>query len=65
MPILDHLEPQAVFFLFLSSCAPSARSGSTKAISDFLVRFAAAHHLRCIQDAHNNVVIFLSRHAGI
>ena len=58
MPILDHLEPQAVFSYFEQLCAIPHGSGNTKAISDFLVRFAAAHHLRCIQDAHNNVVIF-------
>ena len=58
MPILDHLEPQAVFSYFEQLCAIPHGSGNTKAISDFLVRFAAAHHLRCIQDAHNNVIIF-------
>ena len=58
MPILDHLEPQAVFSYFEQLCAIPHGSGNTKAISDFLVRFAAAQHLRCIQDAHNNVVIF-------
>ena len=58
MPILDHLEPRAVFSYFELLCAIPHGSGSTKEISDYLVRFAAAHHLRCIQDAHNNVVIF-------
>ena len=58
MPILDHLEPQAVFSYFEQLCAIPHGSGNTKAISDFLVRFAAAHHLRCIQDAYNNVIIF-------
>ena len=58
MPILDHLEPRAVFFYFEQLCAIPHGSGSTKAISDYLVRFAAEHHLRHIQDAHNNVIIF-------
>ena len=58
MPILDHLEPQAVFSYFEQLCAIPHGSGNTKEISDFLVRFAAAHHLSCIQDAHNNIVIF-------
>ena len=58
MPILEKLQPQAVFAHFEQLCAIPHGSGNTKAISDFLVRFAAAHHLRCIQDAHNNVVIF-------
>ena len=58
MPILDHLEPRAVFSYFEQLCAIPHGSGSTKEISDYLVRFAAEHHLRHIQDAHNNVVIF-------
>ena len=58
MPILDHLEPRAVFSYFELLCAIPHGSGSTKEISDYLVRFAAEHHLRHIQDAHNNVVIF-------
>ena len=58
MPILDHLEPRAVFSYFEQLCAIPHGSGNTKEISDHLVRFAAAHHLRCIQDAHNNVIIF-------
>lgn len=58
MPILDHLEPQAVFSYFEQLCAIPHGSGNTKAISDYLVRFTAAHNLRCIQDAHNNVILF-------
>ena len=58
MPIFDHLEPRAVFSYFELLCAIPHGSGSTKEISDYLVRFAAEHHLRHIQDAHNNVVIF-------
>ena len=58
MPILDHLEPRAVFSYFEQLCAIPHGSGSTKEISDYLVRFAAEHHLRHIQDAHNNVIIF-------
>ena len=58
MPILDHLEPQAVFSYFEQLCAIPHGSGNTKEISDHLVLFAAEHHLHCIQDAHNNIVIF-------
>ena len=58
MPILDHLEPQAVFSYFEQLCAIPHGSGNTKEISDHLVLFAAEHHLRCIQDAHNNVILF-------
>ncbi len=56
--ILDHLEPRAVFSCFEQLCAIPHGSGNTKAISDYLVRFAAEHQLRCIQDAHNNIIIF-------
>lgn len=58
MPILEHLQPQAVFAHFEQLCAIPHGSGNTKAISDYLVRFAAARGLRHIQDAHNNVIIF-------
>ena len=50
--------PRAVFYCFEQLCAIPHGSGNTKAISDYLVRFAAEHQLRCIQDAHNNVIIF-------
>ena len=43
MPILDHLEPRAVFSCFEQLCAIPHGSGNTKAISDYLVRFAAEH----------------------
>lgn len=58
MPILEKLQPQAVFAHFEQLCAIPHGSGNTKAISDYLVRFAAARGLRHIQDAHNNVIIF-------
>ena len=58
MPILEHLQPQAVFAQFEQLCAIPHGSGNTKAISDYLVRFAAARGLRHIQDEYNNVIIF-------
>ena len=58
MPILEHLQPQTVFAHFEQLCAIPHGSGNTKAISDYLVGFAAARGLRHIQDAHNNVIIF-------
>lgn len=58
MPILEKLQPQAVFAHFEQLCAIPHSSGNTKAISDYLVHFAAARGLRHIQDAHNNVIIF-------
>ena len=58
MPILEKLQPQAVFAHFEQLCAIPHGSGNTKAISDHLVRFAAARGLRHIQDEYNNVIIF-------
>ena len=58
MPILEKLQPQAVFAHFEQLCAIPHGSGNTKAISDYLVRFAAARGLRHIQDEYNNVIIF-------
>ena len=58
MPILEHLQPQAVFAHFEQLCAIPHGSGNTKAISDYLVRFAAVRGLRHIQDEYNNVIIF-------
>ena len=58
MPILEKLQPQAVFARFEQLCAIPHGSGNTKAISDYLVRFAAARGLRHIQDEYNNVIIF-------
>ena len=58
MPILEKLQPQAVFAQFEQLCAIPHGSGNTKAISDYLVRFAAARGLRHIQDEYNNVIIF-------
>lgn len=58
MPILEKLQPQAVFAHFEQLCAIPHGSGNTKAISDYLVHFAAARGLRHIQDEYNNVIIF-------
>ena len=58
MPILDHLEPQAVFSYFEQLCAIPHGSGNTKAISDYCVRFAQERGLRCVQDAVNNIIIW-------
>ena len=57
MAVLEHLEPKGVFSFFEQLCAIPHGSGNTKAISDFLVRFAQARDLEYIQDALNNVII--------
>lgn len=58
MAILTGLEPASVFQYFEEICAIPHGSGNTKQISDYCVRFAREHDLRCIQDASNNIIIF-------
>ena len=55
---LENLEPAGVFSCFESLCAIPHGSGNTKAISDFLVKFARDLGYHCIQDSINNVIIF-------
>ncbi len=55
---LMNLEPAGVFSCFESLCAIPHGSGNTKAISDFLVKFARDLGYDCIQDDLNNVIIF-------
>lgn len=55
---LAGLEPVSVFRYFEEICAIPHGSGNTKPISDYLVRFAESHGLRCRQDESNNVVIW-------
>lgn len=58
MSILEHLRPQAALHYFEELCAIPHGSRDTKRISDYCVRFAQAHGLKYVQDAHNNVVIY-------
>lgn len=64
MAVLGHLEPQSVFLFFEQICAIPHGSGNTKAISDWLVRFAQARGLEHVQDAWNNVIIIKKATAG-
>lgn len=64
MSVLEHLQPYNVFRYFEELCAIPHGSGNTKAISDYLVAFAAARGLACRQDAANNVIIWKSGSAG-
>lgn len=61
---LAGLEPEGVFAYFEQLCAIPHGSGNTKAISDYLVRFAREQGLRYLQDAHNNVILFQAGTAG-
>lgn len=58
MAVLSGIEPKSVFKYFEEISAIPRGSGNTKGISDYCVRFAEEHGLRCIQDKMNNVIIF-------
>lgn len=57
MAVLEGLRPTQALHYFEEICAIPHGSRHTKAISDYLVRFAQAHGLACVQDESNNVII--------
>ena len=61
---LAGLQPASVFKYFEQICAIPHGSRNTKAISDYLVRYAQDHGLRHIQDEANNVIIFCDGTCG-
>jgi len=62
---LAGLEPANVFGYFEEICSMPHGSGNTKIISDYLVKFAQEHGLRYIQDALNDVIIFVPGTCGM
>lgn len=64
MAVLEHLQPERVFYYFEEISKIPRGSGNTKEISDYLVSFANSHNLRCIQDDDNNVIIFKEASEG-
>ena len=57
MNVLNGIQPENVFRFFEEISAIPRGSRNTKAISDYLVRFAEARGLEHYQDALNNVII--------
>lgn len=57
MGVLSELQPREVFHYFEEICGIPHGSSNTKAISDYLVKFAVEHGLAYRQDSHNNVII--------
>lgn len=55
---LAGLEPASVFGYFEEICAIPHGSRNTKALSDYVVRFAQEHGLRYVQDEMNNVIVY-------
>lgn len=62
---LAGLEPEAVFEYFEQICRIPHGSRNTKAISDFIVRFAVEQGIRYIQDNSNNVILFADGTCGM
>lgn len=58
MRVLEQYQPREALRYFEEICAIPHGSRDTKRISDYCVRFAKAHGLAFVQDAHNNVVIY-------
>lgn len=64
MGVLSGLEPKSVFRFFEELCAIPHGSHNTKRISDYIVTFAEARHLKFRQDELNNVIIWKAPTAG-
>jgi len=62
--MLQHLQPERVFYYFEKMCGIPHGSGNTKQISDFCVDFAKEQGLEYYQDADNNVIIIKEATAG-
>lgn len=62
--MLEHLQPERVFYYFEKMCGIPHGSRNTKQISDFCVDFAKKQGLEYHQDADNNVIIIKEASAG-
>ena len=64
MGVLEHLEPQNVFYFFEEICSIPHGSGNVRQISDYLKEFASDRGLKCIQDEWLNIIIIKEATAG-
>lgn len=62
--MLEHLQPERVFYYFEQICGIPHGSGNTKQISDYCVNFAKEQGLEYYQDDDNNVIIIKEASAG-
>ncbi len=62
--MLEHLQPERVFYYFEKMCGIPHGSKNTKQISDFCVDFAKEQGLEYYQDKDNNVIIIKEASAG-
>ncbi len=64
MRVLEHLEPQKVFYYFEEICRIPHGSGNVEAISDYLKNFAIQRGLEVIQDKVKNIIIIKAASEG-
>lgn len=64
MSVLEGKEPQRVWHYFEEICKIPHGSGNVEKISNYLVEFAKAHGLSCVQDEMKNVIIKKSATPG-
>ena len=64
MNVLNGYEPEKVFRFFEEICSIPHGSFHTRAISDYIVRFAKERGLRCRQEDTDNVIIWKDATAG-
>lgn len=64
MRVLEHLEPQKVFYYFEEICRIPHGSGNVEAISDYLKNFATERGLEVIQDKIKNIIIIKAASEG-
>lgn len=57
MPVLNDLQPSRVLHYFEELSSMPHGSGNTKAVSDYVVRFAESRGLEVHQDSLNNVIV--------
>ena len=64
MAKLNGLKPLNVFKYFEEICSIPHGSENMNAISEYCVKFAESHSLKCIRDNANNVIVFKSATKG-
>lgn len=64
MRVLEHLQPQKVFYYFEEICKIPHGSGNVEAISDYLKQFAVERGLEVIQDEVKNIIIVKAASKG-
>lgn len=64
MPVLEHLQPNRVFYYFEEITKIPHGSYDTAHIADYLIRFAREHELNYYHDDDNNVIIYKNASIG-